>query len=160
MYENGSFIFHRRHGVGQIQGSQETEILGSRQHFITISFDRTGLELNLPPDRLGDCARETLDADEALAVLKHLASCDTVLAHQYKVRHKNNLERLSSGDPYEFCDLIAGLSQLRKDRGCLTRTDQEHLRSATRILSDELAVALGCQDRKMIESELLAAGAH
>lgn len=154
MFSRGDLIFHRHHGLGRVKRVAETVMLGSRQSMVTVSFERSGFELNVAPARLAKYSRDVIARREALGVLEHLSHCDTVLADEYRVRSKNNVARLTSGDPYELCDVIVGLRRMRKKRGHLSQTDEQHLRSATEILSDELAVALDCDDRAELVHEL------
>lgn len=145
MFSRGDLIFHRHHGLGRVRGTSPARESGSHQKLVSVRFERLGLELKLPQTRLAECSRAVLDSQQAQGVLDHLYGCDTVLADDYRVRRKNNLERLSSGDPYELCDVISGLHRLRERKGRLSRTDNEHLRTATHVLADELAVSLGCE---------------
>lgn len=155
MFRRGDLIFHRHHGLGRVQGSSPGVGSGSAQNLVSIRFERLKLDLKLPQARLAECSRAVLDSHQARGVLEHLSRSDKVLAEEYRVRRKNNLERLSSGDPYELCDVIAGLRRLREKQGRLSRTDEEHLRTATLVLADELAVSLDCEGG-VIATELSA----
>jgi CarD family transcriptional regulator len=160
MFETGDIVAHAHHGIGTIKKTVEAEIMGSRQTMVTVHFEREDLEFTTTPRRLEASVRSVLDDHQARAILTHLAKCDRDLASEYKVRHRNNQNRLTSGDPYKLCDVIAGLRRLRRKKGSLSRTDSEHLRRATGMLSEELALALDCAaSPQAIEEELLLATA-
>lgn len=106
-------------------------------------FDRQDLELTVGRKNLDEQIREILDEQSAKEVMNYLATCEGELSKNWKLRNRNNQERLTSGDPKELCILIKGLSNLKKQRGGdLSNSDRLQLNRAVEILAEELFFAL------------------
>lgn len=106
-------------------------------------FDRQDLELTVGRKNFDEQIREILDEESAKEVLSYLATCQGKLSTNWKLRNRNNQERLTSGDPKELCELIKGLSNLKKQRGGdLSNSDRLQLNRAVEILAEELFFAL------------------
>jgi RNA polymerase-interacting CarD/CdnL/TRCF family regulator len=118
-------------------------------------FDREELRLTVGRKNLEQQTREVLNEKEAEAVLEYLANCDVDLAQNWKLRNRNNQERLTSGDPKELCNVIRGLLMLKaKRKGDLSTGDRGQLTRALEMLAEELVHALGRDSVESMVDEL------
>lgn len=141
IYELGDTIFHISHGIGTVGAVEVKEMLGSRCRLTTIRLNN-GISLMLPPQQLDKQVRDPISKGEAEELLTRLEEETPELASRFKVRKKNNQVRLASGDPYQLCELIKGLTIRAKGRP-LSAIDRQQLSQATDLLSRELSHALG-----------------
>ena len=143
MFTLGDTVSHSRHGIGTIKSIEEKELLGSKAIFVTMYFIREDLKLTVSRKNLEREIREILSEAEGEKILQHLANCEKDLSDNWKTRNRNNQERLTSGDPYELCEVIKGLSALKKKKkGELSNSDRTHLNRALEMLAEELCIAL------------------
>lgn len=106
-------------------------------------FDREDLKLIVGRKNLETQIREILKEEEAEKIMKYLTTCETDLSTNWKTRNRNNQERLTSGDPYELCEVIKGLVALKQKRkGELSTSDKMQLNRALDLLAEELTIAL------------------
>ncbi len=118
-------------------------------------FNRDDLKLTVGRKNLEAQIREILDEEEAKEVLEYLATSTATLSQNWKQRNRNNHERLTSGDPKELCDLIKGLTQLKKKRGGdLSNSDRTQLARAIEILAEELFFALERGSVELVMDEI------
>lgn len=143
LYKQGDTVLHSHHGIGTIQNIEEKEILGSKAVFVTMYFDREGLQLTVGRKNLDEQIREILDRKQAKEVLEYMRTRGPELATNWKKRNRNNHERLTSGDPKALCDVVSGLLMLQhKRKGELSNSDRQQLNRALELLAEELAFAL------------------
>ncbi len=142
MFKQGELIAHNHHGIGTVRKIRSTDILGSTQTLVTINFHNEDLDVTMSAKRLEASARKVLDSTQASSILRYLTDSQQMLSNEFKTRNRNNHQRLISGDPYQLCDIVVGLTRLRSTRGSLSASDGEQLRRATEMLSTELGIAL------------------
>lgn len=160
MFKQGELIAHNHHGIGTVKKVRRTEILGTTQTLITVKFHNEDLDVTMSAKRLEATARKVLDSAEAKSILRYLTDSQQRLSREFKTRNRNNHQRLISGDPYQLCDVVVGLTHLRSTRGSLSASDGEQLRRATEMLSTELGIALDMSgDQQTIQQEVLLAAA-
>ena len=149
IYELGDIIFHITHGIGTVGAVEVKEMLGSTCKLTTIKLNN-GMSLMLPPSQLESHVRAPMTKAEAEKLLTYLEEDSPELASRFKVRKKNNQARLASGDPYQLCQLIKGLTIRAKGRA-LSAIDRQQLSQATDLLARELSHALGRELRSIME---------
>jgi CarD family transcriptional regulator len=157
MFIQGSTVAHSRHGIGTIRAIEEREILGAKAVFVTMHFEREGLNLTVGQKSLESQTRDVLTEAEGEKIMQHLASSEEALSGDWKTRNKGNQERLTSGDPYQLCEIIRGLGALKKKRGELSNTDRAQLARALDLLSEELTIALEKTSTEEMLAEIIVA---
>lgn len=63
------------------------------------------------------------------------------LSNSWKVRNRNNLERLASGDPVQLLTVFRGLYDIKEQAGTLNLSDRKQLNLALSLLADEFSYA-------------------
>lgn len=154
LYKTGDTVSHATHGIGTIKAIEEKEILGSTAVFATLYFEDSEMKLTLLQKDLDEQVREILSEDEAMEILNYLGDEDHKLNKNWKVRNRNNKERLTSGDPRELCIVAKGLLRLKKKKnGVLSTADRNQLQTALNLLAQELGRALD-EDPSSMEDKL------
>lgn len=151
LYKQGDTIAHAHHGIGVIKSIQEKEILGSKAIFATLYFKREELKMTVPMGQLERLVRAVMDETKANEVLAYLEAWNDSLSSSWKMRKKNNQERLTSGNPMELCIVAKGLIRLNREKGSLATSDREQLQRSLEILAEELSAALGGEMEPMKE---------
>lgn len=142
-YQIGSTIYHPQHGIGTVQDYDKKELLGAEYKFAILFFPRLDLQISLPAQKLGESVREPMSEEKALELLETLSASQEGLDKSWKVRSKNNQERLASGDPMQLLHVYKGLFDLKTEKGSLNNSDRRQLSQSLELLAEELAVALG-----------------
>ncbi len=116
--------------------------MGSKMAFATLFFPREELRMMVPKKTLNDNVRPPIGEKEALKVLDYLQEWDGSLSKQWKVRQRNNQERLESGDPIALSQVYKGLRRMQDKKGQLNTSDQRQLALSEALLVEILTAAL------------------
>lgn len=130
------------HGIGTVRDYSKRELLGAEYRFATLFFPGEELQISLPAATLNDAVRKPLTEAKARALLETMKEPSESLSKSWKVRSRGNQERLASGDPQKLIDVYRGLLEIQADRGSLNTSDRRQLSLATKLLTEELSVAL------------------
>lgn len=141
LFETGNVLIHSLHGLGEVQSIQTREFLGEKADYAICTFREGELEMMVKLSGGHELFRSPIDADEANKVFDYLQEFDGKSTGAWKVRQRNNKNRLVSGDPFQLCEVVKTLARLSDNRR-LNRKDQEHLDQARQLLAQELAYAL------------------
>jgi RNA polymerase-interacting CarD/CdnL/TRCF family regulator len=152
MFKQGDTISHARHGIGVIQSFQEQELLGAKSVYATLYFDDQGLQVTVAQNRLEQQVRPLMDEAAARGLMPYITDLKAHPEEAWKLRQKENHERLSSGDPLELCAVAKGLIRLRSQRP-LAASDTAQLKRSLDLLSEEICMVLG-GSRDQISREL------
>lgn len=148
-YTTGETIYHPQHGLGELKEYDTKEMLGTEYKFAILFFPRQKLEISLPSKNLDDTVRKPLGPAKAKALLEQMEEVEMTLDKNWKSRNRNNLERLSSGDPMEIFQVYQGLSTIKSQKGTLNNSDRKMHQLSLDLLVEELAFALNKSDDEM-----------
>ncbi len=142
-YTIGETIYHPTHGIGLVQDFETKNVLGTEYSFAVLFFDREDLKISLPAKKLEETVRKPISSSGATAILETEASSLEPLSPSWKVRNRNNNERLASGDPLQLLTIVRGLQDLKSKKGSLNNSDRKHLNLSLELLTEEFSIALG-----------------
>ena len=145
-YATGETIYHPQHGLGELKKFDTKEMLGTEYKFAILFFPRQQLEISLPAKNLETTVRKPLGEAKATALLEQMDEVEMVLDKNWKSRNRNNLERLSSGDPMEIFHVFQGLSAIKTQKGSLNNSDRKMHQLSLDLLVEELSYALNKTD--------------
>ncbi|MFA5508575.1 MAG: CarD family transcriptional regulator [Vulcanimicrobiota bacterium] len=147
-YQIGDTIYHPQHGIGTVRDYDKKELLGAEHKFAILFFPREELQISLPAKKLNDTVREPLTESKARELLSEMSDIQESPNKSWKIRSRQNQERLASGDPIQLYLVYRGLLELRNQKGSLNNSDRRQLTQSLELLAEELAVALGKTDEQ------------
>jgi RNA polymerase-interacting CarD/CdnL/TRCF family regulator len=93
-------------------------------------------------DSLDSVIRAPMSSSLAKKILDHMKNWKTKVSDQWKTRANTHLAMMDEGDPRACAEVYKDLRVLEQDNA-LSTTDRKHLKRCRKILSEELANALG-----------------
>ena len=153
-FQVGEKAVHPHHGVGEVTAVETKEIAGHTKTFYILRIVDSGMKVMVPTDaaeRVG--LRGVIskkDADKVLAVLGEATVA--VTAQPWNRRHREYVEMLKSGSPFEVAKVLRDLSRLRSDKE-LSFGERRLLDQARALLVTELALARKVQEDR-VEAEI------
>lgn len=140
-YSIGDKIVYPMHGAGVIEAIEDREIMGAKQRYYIMRMPIGDMKVMIPISHAEEIGiRDVIDKDEADRVLASFKACPTETDSNWNKRHRENVERIKSGNIYEVVRVVKNLMFREKSRG-LSTGDRKMLNSAKQILVSELVVA-------------------
>ena len=149
-FKVGEKAVHPHHGVGEVTAVEKREIAGHTKTFYILRIVDSGMKVMVPTDaatRVG--LRGVIskkDADKVLAVLKDTKVA--VTAQPWNRRHREYIEMLKSGSPFEVAKVLRDLTRLKSDKD-LSFGERRLLDQARSLLVTELALARRCKEDRV-----------
>lgn len=149
-FKVGEKAVHPHHGVGEVTAVEKREIAGHTKTFYILRIVDSGMKVMVPTDaatRVG--LRGVIskkDADKVLAVLKDPKVA--VTAQPWNRRHREYIEMLKSGSPFEVAKVLRDLTRLKSDKD-LSFGERRLLDQARSLLVTELALARRCKEDRV-----------
>lgn len=156
MFNIGDHVVYPLHGAGTIAAVESMEVMGVTQEYYVINILVGNLTVRVPAanaDRLG--IRYTIDGAEAAKVVEFMAGQEVYedTTSNWSKRYKDNMDRIASGNIHEVANIVKALT-VRDRRKSLSTGERKMLGTARHILSSELSVVMG-QDQRIIEESLI-----
>ena len=151
MFSIGDKIVHPFHGAGVIQDIVDIEVLGEVKKYYTLSLPFTKLKLDIPVDTAEDIGVRTIMRAEKIEQL--FEQLKKPLANQelnWNRRHKENLDKLRSGDIFQVAEVYKYLRIRDKKRTLSTGEKKLYINSRNALLS-EIILATGIEQDTVIE---------
>lgn len=147
-------IHHPLHGIGQVQGTEEKELLGQELSFVHLYFEREELKLMLPAKQLANTVRAPINAKRAARLIDALSDIEPDIAKSWKARHRRNQELLESGDPRKLAEAFKTLALLKHKKGSLNNTERRQFQLSQELLVEELSYACGESEQAVLQQIL------
>lgn len=149
-YSIGDKIVYPMHGAGIISAIEEQEFLGERKKYYLLKLSYGKMGIMVPVDNaevLG--VRYVIDKSVIAEVLAHLKEpCEQTNVNWNK-RHKENLDRLRSGNIFEAAEVFKAL-YLKDIKKSLSTGEKKIMNNAKQILFSEIMLA-GDYDTEQVE---------
>jgi CarD family transcriptional regulator len=144
MFNVGDRVVYPSQGAGVVKEITTRVVLGEKQEYLKVVFNKGNLEVLVPRRRGTDVGlRHTVDADEVPRLLDTLAGGDLKLPAAWPPRFRVEQEILERGEAYELARMIGQLARRDLEKG-LAATEREMFDAARNALATELAVVQGC----------------
>ena len=146
----GDLVVYGNHGAGFIAARREQTILGTQQEVIVIQLE-DDLTVTLPLDLAREQLRPPAGKSDIDRVRRALREDRELGSDPWLARRTASLEKLTSGNPVQLAELVSEGAQrerFRRARGNkqqLSPGEREIFTKARRLLSREVAVALGME---------------
>ncbi len=141
MFKIGDKVSYPMHGAGIVTDIDKKELLGEVKEYYTIKIPVGDVVVSVPvenAERLG--LRPVIDRSELDGILETLKAEVKKCGSNWSKRHRNNFDKLKSGDILEVCEVVRDLTVLSKERN-LSGGDRRMLTNSMNLLVSELILA-------------------
>ena len=153
MFKIGDKVFYPMYGAGTICGIEEKKILGEKRTYFSMKMPLDEAVAMIPTDTCETIGVRYIiseaEAAKALAAFKAEKVCED---DNWNKRHRENMEKLRTGDIYQLIGVVKGL-MLRDKRKGLSTSERKMLGVAKQMFISEI-VLTGSASRNDVESIL------
>lgn len=134
------------HGVVEVQGVEEKEILGSRKSFYILNVLESNVKLMVPTDNINSVGlRPVVARKEVKKILDILREEDgetpKLGVQSWNKRYKEYADKVKSGDIYEIAKVLRDIHHLKKVKN-LSFGEKRIMENALSHVVKELSIAL------------------
>lgn len=155
-YKIGDRVMYPMHGAGVIEAIEDKEILGEIHSYYVLRMPAGDMKVMIPMKNVAEIGvRNIISTDEARNVLAHFDTRMCSEDSNWNKRHRDNMEKLKSGNIRDVLDVVKHLMCRDRKKG-LSTSERKMLTNAKQILISELVLA-GAAGMDEIEQRLRAA---
>jgi RNA polymerase-interacting CarD/CdnL/TRCF family regulator len=139
----GDRVVYPKQGVYRVTGLEQKDIAGQRLEFVKMTREEDGASVLVPLGKVATIGlRRVASADDIEGVFHYLGASYDDPELDWKVRHRDNVERLIAGGVLGVAEVVKGLHSLSRLRP-LPAKERELYDSSRHLLVNEISVALG-----------------
>jgi RNA polymerase-interacting CarD/CdnL/TRCF family regulator len=139
----GDRVVYPNQGVCAIVGLEQKDIAGQRLEFVRMTREEDGASVMVPIPKVASIGlRRVASASQMEGVFHYLGASYDDPELDWKVRHRDNVERLIAGGVLGVAEVVKGLHSLARLRPLPTK-ERELYDSSRHLLVSEVAVSLG-----------------
>ena len=147
----GDFVVYPTHGVGQISGIEEQEIVGEQLKLFVVEFDKEKMTLRVPIDKAEATGMRALASSEkmntAMTTLKGRARVKRTM---WSRRAQEYEAKINSGNPVAIAEVIRDLHR-GEGQPEQSYSERQIFEAAMERLMRELATVEGLADEQAME---------
>ena len=141
MFSIGDRIVYPMHGAGIIRKIEEKEILGQKRAYYILQLPGNDMNVMIPVEMDSSTGIRGVVPQQALqGVVDLLRSESTQMSSNWNRRHRENMEKLRSGEILQVAEVVRNLSRADRRRK-LSAVETKMLGNARQILISELVLA-------------------
>jgi len=141
--EPGDRVVYPNQGVCRVLGLEQKDIAGQRLEFVKLTREEDGASVLVPLQKVATIGlRRVASADQIEGVFHYLGASYDDPELDWKVRHRDNVERLIAGGVLGVAEVVKGLHSLARLRP-LPAKERELYDGSRHLLVSEVAVSLG-----------------
>src|SRR6266550_2967628 len=138
----GDRVVYPNQGICRITGVETKHIAGQNWEVVTLSREEDGATVMVPKAKvMGIGLRKVADVAAIDRVFDELANPNTDPQLDWKVRHRENADRMSGGGLFGTVEVLRGLHALSRVRP-LPQKERELYDNARHLLVGEIAAAM------------------
>ncbi len=142
---SGDRVVYPNQGVCRITGRSTKDIAGQRLEFIEMAREEDGAVVMVPRGKVPSIGlRRVASGDQIEGVFHYLAAQYDDPELDWKIRHRDNADRLIAGGVLGVAEVVKGLHSLSRIRPLPTK-EREQYDNARHLLVHEIAVSLGIE---------------
>ena len=142
----GDRVVYPKQGVYRVTGLEQKDIAGQRLEFVKMTREENGASVLVPLGKVATIGlRRVASADDIEGVFHYLGAIYDDPELDWKVRHRDNVERLIAGGVLGVAEVVKGLHSLSRLRP-LPAKERELYDSSRHLLVNEISVSLGVPD--------------
>ena len=136
-------VVYPNQGVCRVAGLEQKDIAGQRLEFIKLTREEDGASVLVPLQKVASIGlRRVASAEQIEGVFHYLGASYDDPELDWKVRHRDNVERLIAGGVLGVAEVVKGLHSLARLRP-LPAKERELYDSSRHLLVSEVSVSLG-----------------
>ena len=148
-YTVGDRVVYPMHGAGVISSIEKKEVMGDIKEYYFLDLPYGNTFLMIPVDNADSVGvRTIIDKEEVSKVLDHIKNTTIECNQNWNKRHRENLERLRTGNIYDVADVYKALLCREKDRA-LSTGEKKMLSNTRNILYSELSLSSGKDEEEI-----------
>lgn len=153
MFKIGDKVFYPMYGAGTISGIEERKILGEKRTYFSMKMPIDEAVAMIPTDTCETIGvRYIISKNEATKALAVFRSEKIEEDENWNKRHRENMEKLRTGDIYKLIGVVKGL-MLRDRKKGLSTSERKMLGVAKQMFISEIVLA-GSASKNDVESIL------
>lgn len=141
MYDIGEKIVYPMHGAGIIETIESKTILGELRDYYVLKVPYGDIKIMIPVDKSDEIGVRPVSGgkkvDEVMEILK---APSTEMSNNWNRRHRENMEKLKTGDIIEVAEVVRNLIRVDREKH-LSTGEKKVLTNAKQILLSELMLA-------------------
>jgi CarD family transcriptional regulator len=142
----GDRVVYPKQGVYRVTGLEQKDIAGQRLEFVKMTREENGASVLVPLGKVATIGlRRVASAGDIEGVFHYLGATYDDPELDWKVRHRDNVERLIAGGVLGVAEVVKGLHSLSRLRP-LPAKERELYDSSRHLLVNEISVSLGVPD--------------
>src|SRR5512133_1834862 len=139
----GDRVVYPNQGVCAVVGFKDMEVSGTKLQFVSVQREEDGALVHVARNKVPSIGlRRVATADQMEGVFHYLAAQFEDPELDWKVRHRDNADRLIAGGVLGVAEVVKGLHSLSRIRP-LPAKEREQYDNARHLLVHEVAVSLG-----------------
>ncbi len=161
LFRVGDKVIYPNHGVGVVEQIASRSINGSAQQFYLLKIEASNLRVMIPFDNVGTVGVRPVGKHQELQqTLEYLRKGECHPSPDWKIRYKENSEKMRTGSLPEVAQVLKCLLSVCKDKP-LSFREKKMLDRAGTLLCSELASAdnlCAGEALELVQKALSAAG--
>ncbi len=139
----GDRVVYPNQGVCAVVGFKDMEVSGTKLQFVSVQREEDGALVHVARNKVPSIGlRRVATGDQMEGVFHYLAAQFDDPELDWKVRHRDNADRLIAGGVLGVAEVVKGLHSLSRIRPLPTK-EREQYDNARHLLVHEVAVSLG-----------------
>lgn len=140
-------VFYPFHGICTIGGTEKQKITGTEVDCVILHFAKGNISMCVPVSAWQDIGIRQVSTRETVTNIINFINDGTVDAENddWTTRYAENQSKLKSGTIYNIADVFKKLKKRNMEKN-LSAADRKMLKSALRMLTDEIAYVLGIDE--------------
>lgn len=153
MFKIGDMAVYPAHGVGVIEGIENREVMGNKQHFYVMKILGNNAKIMIPKNGAESVGlREVISEDEIPRIYAILSERDVHVDKQtWNKRYKEYWEKIKTGSVYEIAKVLRDLFTLKIDKD-LSFGERKMMDTAKSLLIMEISIAANCEESEVERS--------
>ena len=153
-WEPGDLAVYPAHGVGRIEAVEQRRVGDQQYDFLVLRILENGMKIMIPAQNVDTIGLRPLIAREEVTRIYELFRSPPKApeAANWNRRHREYLEKIKTGSPFEVAVVMGELLSLRVDKE-LSFGERKLLDTVTILLVKEMALASG-QSEKDVTDEI------
>ena len=160
-FQIGDKVVYPNQGVGTIENISTRSFGSAFERFYLLRFGYNSVTVLVPFSNAANIGlRRVTKNREVSRVLSYLANGSCSITSDWKVRFRDNTEKMQSGDLLKAAEVFKGLLQIHLDKP-LSFREKKMLERARHMLVSEISIARNVPDVhavNMLQRALLKAG--